>query len=315
MTRYKYLALAIGLGFLAACSPSGEGGQSVDDGAVASNTIPAASAVAGPALWRVADEDTTVFLFGTVHVMRPETEWLKDEIVTIIKDADAIYLEADVEGAAAQNAVVEAVTRLGLYTDGSTLSDRLDASEEEELDDALEVLGVPPSGFDNLQPWFAAIQLSDVHLQNQGFSRNAGVERVLGDAASAAGVPKRFLETGAEQIELLASISEDGQIAMLVETARQIEEEPDLLDVMITEWLEGDVQSLGALIAEDETFVSAETTAIMLTDRNRNWARQIDELLEQEAGEYFVAVGAAHLVGEDSLQDQLKGFGHIADRL
>ncbi|MEO0881308.1 MAG: TraB/GumN family protein [Pseudomonadota bacterium] len=305
--------------FAAACS-----GQSETEGAVPTQTTvdPAPFVVSAgtedssrPALWRVSDDDTTVFLFGTVHILRPNTDWLRDDVLEAVRDADAIYFEADVESTSAQTILVQAVTDLGLYTDGSTLSDRLDEEEQQEVAEALEILGIPPSGLDNMRPWLASIQMSDVHLTRRGFNRDDGVERVLTQEAKRAGVPTRFLETGAHQVELLASISEGSQIDMLVETARQIEDEPDTLDTMIEVWLEGDTDALGQLVEEDETFVSEEATAIMLTGRNEEWARQIDTLLDNEAGQFVIAVGAAHLVGEDSLQDQLQDFGHTTDRL
>ncbi|MEO1405214.1 MAG: TraB/GumN family protein [Pseudomonadota bacterium] len=271
--------------------------------------------VEGPALWRVSDEDTTVFMFGTVHVLKPDIDWLSDDVRDIVRDADAIYFEADVESTVAQTTLVRAVTDLGLYTDGSTLSERLDDDQLREVNETLELLGIPPTGLDNMRPWLASIQLADLHLTQQGFAMDSGVERILAREAKITNVPTRYLETGAEQISLLASISEETQIEMLVETARQIEDEPNLLDEMITEWAEGDVAALSELVAEDETFISEETTTIMLTGRNENWARQIDELLEAEAGQFVVAVGAAHLVGEGSLQEKLQDFGHTTDRL
>lgn len=273
------------------------------------------SFVGSPALWRVADEDTTVFLFGTIHILRPDINWLRDDVRQAVKDADAIYFEADVDSTAAQRNLVEAVTDLGLYTDGTTLGQRLDEDQRREVAETLELLGIPETGFDNMRPWLASIQMSDVHLTRLGFDRDSGVERVLNQEAMLAGVPTRFLETGARQVELLASISEDSQIDMLVETAKQIEDDPVALDRMIVEWLEGDEAELGQLIMKDETFASEEAAAIMLTNRNEDWARQIDELMEKEAGQFVVAVGAAHLVGEGSLQEQLVVFGHSADRL
>ncbi|MEM6900387.1 MAG: TraB/GumN family protein [Pseudomonadota bacterium] len=269
----------------------------------------------GPALWRVADEDTTVFMFGTVHVLKPDLDWLSDEVREIVRGADAVYFEADVDSTSAQTSLVRAVTEFGLYTDGSTLSERLNDDQQREVQEALELFGIPAAGIDNMQPWLASIQLADLHLNQQGYDQDSGVESVLTEEANRGNVPLRYLETGVEQIELLASISEATQIEMLVETARQIEDEPNILDDMIDEWVEGDVAALAELVAEDETFISEDATAIMLTGRNENWARQIDALLAAESGQFVVAVGAAHLVGEGSLQEQLQDFGHTTDRL
>ncbi|MEO1475631.1 MAG: TraB/GumN family protein [Pseudomonadota bacterium] len=308
--RGLVLSLAT-VALLQACSPSNDTAPDIADVERPVATID----IEGPAIWRVADEDTTVYLYGTVHVLRAGTDWLDEDIVDMLSGSDALYFEADVDSAVAQSELISAVTELGLYTDGSTLSERLDEAAEKEVDEALALLGVPRSSFDNMRPWLAAIQMSDLHLMGQGFSRDGGVERILGQRARSASIPLRYLETGAEQIELLSGLSEDSQIDMLVETARQIEDEPDILDEMIAEWAEGDVEALATLVTEDETFVSEEATEVMLTNRNANWAVQIDALMNDEAGVFFVAVGAAHLVGDGKIQDQLQDFGHIADRL
>ena len=268
----------------------------------------------GPALWRVADEDTQVYLFGTVHVLRPDTDWLRDDIRATVAMADAVYFEADVESLSSRAELNETVTRLGLLTDGTTLRDLLDEPDETEVSEAAMQLGIPFSGLNNFQPWFASIALSDVHLERQGFRRSDGVDRMLAAEARRLGRPVRYLETGAEQITLLAGISTEAQIGMLVETARQIGDDPDLLDRMIGEWLEGDVAELGELVARDNTFAAGEAYDVMLARRNERWGEQIAGLLDAEPGTFLVAAGAAHFVGAESVQEQLAERGLAVDR-
>lgn len=274
----------------------------------------AATEPAGPAIWRVADEDTEVYLFGTVHVLRPETDWLRDDIREAITSADAVYFEADVESLPSRAELNETVTRLGFLTDGTTLRDLLDEPDETDVSEAAMQLGIPFSGINNFQPWFASIALSDVHLEQQGFRRDEGVERTLAAEARRLGRPVRYLETGAEQITLLAGISRDAQIDMLVETARQIDEDPDLLDRMIGEWLEGDIAELEGLVARDNTFAAGEAYDVMLAQRNARWSEMIADLMDKEPGTFLVAAGAAHFVGGQSVQEQLAARGLIVER-
>lgn len=308
--RTVLIAISAAFCGLGACSGSEEGSFTEQ-----ARTAAEAETRTGPGLWRVADDDTVVYLFGTVHILRPGTEWQVETVDTALAEADAVYFEADVESTRAQRDLNETVTRLGLYTDGRTLRDVLDEAAEREVDEAAVQLGVPLQSFDNFQPWFASFALTDIHQEKQGFDRSVGVERILGASARQAGKPIRFLETGAEQISLIASVSETEQIALLVQTAEQIEAEPDYLDRLVAEWAEGDVSALADMISDDEAFGSGEIYDRMLKGRNANWAEQIGDLLEDEAGTFFIAVGAAHLAGSDSVQEMLTEDGLVVARV
>jgi uncharacterized protein YbaP (TraB family) len=268
----------------------------------------------GPALWRVADEDTIVYLFGTVHTLRAETRWETPLVLDALKNADAIYFEADTEDAAAQNAITETATRLGLYSDGRTLREVLDEQAEREVEEAATLLGIELQGFDNFKPWFASTALSNIHLESRGFDSRLGVEKIISSQARNLGKPIRYLETGAYQLGLLASVPESEQIGLLVQTAEQIEDEPDFLDHLIRDWSSGDVEALANSIAADEAFGSGEIYNLMLRTRNANWSTLITKLMEDEAGTFFIAVGAAHLAGADSLQNLLASNGLVAKR-
>ncbi|MEO9969395.1 MAG: TraB/GumN family protein [Hyphomonadaceae bacterium] len=262
-----------------------------------------------PAMWDVSDEDTQIYLFGTVHTLRPETEWMTGRVSERIEAAKAIYFEADNESQRARDGVEIAVTQHGLYNPGQSLRDVLDDEVEGEVAEATELVGVPLAGFDTFKPWLVSATLSQMYAEELGFDSEAGVETVLGDIARASNKPLRYLETGADQMELLASIPDGDQIDMLVNTAGQILENPTQLDQMVAEWAEGDVDALSALVAEDKTFGEGPAFDIMLKGRNANWTEQIVNLLETEEGVFFIAVGAAHLVGEESVQSMLGARG------
>jgi len=246
---YRGLALILAIGLLSACADT-------KPESFADKVRQAAeeAAFTGPALWRVADEDTTVYLFGTVHTLRPETRWEVPIILDALEAADAIYFEADTVSPAAQNEISEVLTERGLFTDGRILQDVLPEDAEREVEEATDLLGIPSQSIHNFKPWFASMQLSSVHLQNRNFDSSLGVERVIGAEANARGTPIRYLETGAYQLGLLASVPEAEQVAMLVQTAKQIEDDPDFLETLISEWAEGDVPTLADLIANDIVF-------------------------------------------------------------
>lgn len=262
-----------------------------------------------PAMWDVSDEDTQVYLFGTVHTLRPDTVWLRGRVRERLEAATAVYFEADTESQRARDGLEIAVTQHGLYRPGTTLRGVLDDALEPEIAEATELVGVPLSGFDSYKPWLVSVTMAQMLSEAQGFEADAGVEAVLGEIARDAGKPLRYLETGAEQMTLLASIPEAIQIKMLTQTAEQMLEDPLQLDRMIAEWVEGDVEGLVPFFEEDEIFGEGPGFDIMLKGRNANWAEQIATLLGTETGVFFIAVGAAHLAGDDSVQAMLSARG------
>lgn len=304
-----YGLFALGLGLLVACGQTAS--ESFTDKV---RDAAAEEAFTGPALWRVADEDTVIYLFGTVHTLRADTRWETQSVQAALEAADAVYFEADVVSPQAQNDITRAVTQLGLYTDGRTLGEILPAAAEKEVEDAARLLGLRLQNLYNYKPWLASLQLSNIHLESRKFDTDLGVEKIIGAQANRRGIPIRYLETGAYQLGLLASVPEAEQIAMLVQTAEQIEDDPDFLDKLIIEWAEGDVPSLADMIADDDVFGSGEVYNLMLRTRNANWSDQIAALLQDEAGTFFIAVGAAHLAGEDSVQALLGASGIQATR-
>ncbi len=304
-------ALLAGLLVLGACSEAGPGDTAPPPPAepAIAEADPVNPPPGEPALWTVADEDTTVHLFGTIHILRPETEWRTEALDTILGSADAIYFEADVTSEAAQQAMARLVPELGVYTDGTTLSDVLDEAAEQEVKEAADVIGVPMAAMERMKPWLATVQLSMLALQKQGYAADSGVEIVISEAAADTGTPLRYLETGEQQLRYFADAPIADQIDFLVASAEQIETDPGLLDRLVTEWAEGDVDALGDLMADPEVLGSEKIYESLIVERNRNWVGQIEQLMANEAGTFLIAVGAGHLAGEDSVVEMLRARG------
>lgn len=262
-----------------------------------------------PALWTLADEDTTIHMFGTIHLLKPGTEWRTEALDTALEDADAIFFEADVTSAEAQATAAQLVPRLGVFTDGRKLSDLLDEDEEREVREALELVDMPMSAMEPLRPWFAGLQLSVMALQDQGYEPQSGVEMELGAWARETGTPTRYLESMEQQLRFFADLPEDDQVDLLVSSAIQIEDDPGLLDRLVEDWAEGDLDDIADMLAEPDALGSEGVYDVLIVERNRNWVDQIETLLDDEAGTFLLAVGAAHLVGEDSVVEMLRAEG------
>ncbi|MEL6258963.1 MAG: TraB/GumN family protein [Pseudomonadota bacterium] len=265
---------------------------------------------AAPPVWTISDDDTTIHFFGTVHILPPDVEWRSPAFDAAFEAADAVYFEADTQSANAQVEALSAITSTGFFTDGRTLTEVLDDAEEKEVVEALDILGAPIASFNPQKPWLAGLNLQSMFAIARGYETDAGVEVVLTKDAEAAGKPLRFLEGVAEQIGILAGIPEDDQIAFLVASAISIEDEPEALDLLVAEWAEGDIDALSAMVADVDAFGAQEVYDALLTTRNENWTGQVEALLDDEAGTFLIAVGAAHLVGPDSLPAMLRARGY-----
>ena len=262
-----------------------------------------------PALWTLSDEDTTIHLFGTVHILRPEMSWRTEEFNTAFDNAGTLVMEVDMQSDEGQQAVMQDFMQRGLYQDGRTLSGQLSESDLAVLENALEPLGVPVSALDPMEPWMVAVNLSVLKLQQEGFDPGAGVEQVLVAEAEEDGKDFEFLETAAVQADIFDTLPPEVQKTFLYETALTLDDSTTMLDQVVEEWADGDVEGLGELVANPDTGGGEGIYDALFIERNENWVPKIEALLDEE-GTFFVAVGAGHLAGPDSVITMLRDKGY-----
>lgn len=263
---------------------------------------PAAAATtdADPALWVVKDDDTTIYLFGTVHVLRPGLSWFDEAVKTAFDASDEVVLELVLPDDATAQA---AVMKHAVNTSGTTLTAMLPEDERAAYLQSLTNIGVPPAALDQYQPWFAATNLSIMTLMKAGYDANSGAEKVITAAAKEAGKPVSGLETMDQQLGFFSGLSKDSQIALLTSTVEELPNATKMTDDMVAKWGAGDPQGLGELMNESlrET---PELSKVLLADRNARWAEWINTRMAKP-GTVFIAVGAGHLAGNDSVQAML----------
>jgi uncharacterized protein len=302
------LGAVLGLGFAGAVAfrPVQALAQTVEvaPAPAAARAVPQAEGK-GPALWVVRDADSTLYLFGTVHVLRPTTAWGSPRVDAAFDSADQIWFE--ISNPDDQAAVVPLIQQYGLSPD-RPLSSLLTAEEMTTLNNVAAGAGLPPGQIDVFRPWFAGLALSMAPLLKAGYDPQSGVELVLKARAGAAGKPIQGLETIDKQISILAGMSEADQLAFLRTLLESYDEASVELDRMVGAWAAGDVATLEAVAV---TEMQSETPALyeaLLVRRNTDWANQIQTMLEG-SGTAFIAVGAAHLAGDDSVQEILEDRG------
>ncbi|WP_084421065.1 TraB/GumN family protein [Henriciella litoralis] len=269
----------------------------------------ATSGSGSPALWTLSDDDTTIYIFGTVHLMRPDMEWRTAEFSEAFDSADKLVLELDMESPEGQREMAKDFMSKGLYGDGRTLSSELSEGDLEALESALDSLGLPIAAINPMEPWMAAINLSVLRLQKDGFDPNAGVEQILLADAHEDGKSFGYLETASIQADIFDTLPEPVQKEYLYETALTLDDTTKMLDQVVEEWSDGDVAGLGTLVANPDTGGGEGVYDALFLSRNQNWAPKIADMLD-EPGTVFIAVGAGHLAGPDSVITMLRDEGY-----
>lgn len=254
----------------------------------------------GPALWKVSDEDTTIYLFGTIHVLPKELQWYDAEIDAALTSADTVVTELAMDPAS-EAAQQQVGMQLGLFSDGTTLRSVLDEEQKARYEAAVTGLGAPAEAFDPFEPWLAAVTLTFIPMMQQGYDPASGVDKVI--ISKAGDRTQEALETIEFQLGIFDGLPMEKQVEFLMEAVDSMPETASFLDSMVSEWAEGDADGLAAIMNENMTDTALADA--LLYQRNANWADWIEERLESTPGTVFIAVGAGHLAGDKSVQDYL----------
>jgi uncharacterized protein YbaP (TraB family) len=265
--------------------------------AAAANPLPDAD----PALWRVSDEDTTIYLFGTFHALDGKAEWFNDEVKMAFDRSDELVLEtlAPEDPAKMQSLVAKYATDKS----GKPLSAKLSPAGRKAMAAALAELGAPPAAFDRFKPYFASIAITAVRMQKLGFAVDKGAEQTLKTAAKAARKRVGQLESPASQMAMFDRIPEQEQILSLEQLLGNLDRLPQDTQRMLTAWNRGDVAGFKAIM-DGVTREGPKAHKVIFSDRNAEWADWIDKRMD-DPGTVFIAVGMGHLAGKDSVQKWL----------
>ncbi len=268
-----------------------------------------------PALWVVKDADTTIYLFGTVHALPHGMEWLEGPLAAALDSSDELVSEiVDPDPAAMQSAVLT----MAMLPAGQNLRGLLDPAQKSKFEAALTGLGLAKDAFDRFKPWYAAVALATLPLLREGLTMEDGVEAALAARPARTGPglagkrPRTALETAQFQLGLFDSLPLANQLNYLSSVMDALPAMKTDTATMIAEWGLGHPDKLADLLdaEEDDPLIMDR----LVTQRNKTWATWIHARLARP-GTVFVAVGAGHLAGEQSVQHQLAGQGITTTRV
>ncbi|SDG83195.1 TraB/GumN family protein [Pelagibacterium luteolum] len=271
--------------------------------------VPAMAQSPEPPIWVVSDEDSTVYMVGTVHVMREGIEWQSTAVADALAKADEVWLE--IPDLTPPDNLGGMIMRLGMAPD-RPLSSLLDSDEMADLEAILEEHNVPLDGFDSMRPWFAYLQITGLMLMEAGFDPEDGIDAQIKAQADELAVPVRGFETFEEQFDMLSGMDEDVQLDVLRQTIAEYEEAKADLSVQLESWIDGDLELLEAETLEIARDLEA-FYEILFVERNIGFVNGIEAILEGE-GTTLVAVGLGHYVGPDSIPTLLEERGYTVER-
>ena len=236
---------------------------------------------ARPALYVVNDEDTVIYLFGTFHALDGKSEWFNDEVQTAFSGSDELILETIVPAYLLKKPV-QRVPQRGM---------------------GLQPVG-PYAGSASFLTTSKTVMSAG---RSRGMSTDQGADAILREAADEVGKPVGGLETFEFQLDMFGKMPGAKAPSNPEEAERTKAAVSAMLERLQASWNRGDIEGFTPMLQQMEAS-SPRTYKLLFNDRNNRWAYWIAKRLKQP-GVVFVAVGAGHLAGKDSVQEKLSLYG------
>ena len=269
-------------------------------------------------LWQVespalAGKGTELYLFGSIHVGKPDFYPLPEKIEAIYRDSDYVVFEVDPNTATDPAVIVSMQTR-GMLPQGQTLEDVVAPEIIRDFRRIMGDVGLPAENFMGMQPWFLTLMLTGLQMNALGYQPQYGLESYfLSQKPESAEILE--LESIQEQIGFLQQLNAESYLAY---TLKSFDTGTSEIESLVSAWQCADKESLTEMLFADfaeETLSDSDRIDMealmeaLYTNRNIDMAETIGSFAEAAPGQYFVVVGSAHLLGEDSVITHLREAG------
>jgi uncharacterized protein len=269
-------------------------------------------ALAEPAMWRVSNGTSEVILFGTLHELPKDVVWRGPRIFDRIDAAQALVVEIDLPDD--PYVLAATVSKIGIRLGLPPLVQRVSPANRVRLTAAIDSAKLPVEALNNMKTWLAAVTLSNAAVDHAGYSPKDGVDATLIAYARTGAKPIVALETPEQQLGYFDVLPESDQRALLNATLDDMPTTKADTDKLVVGWLAGDTDSILADF-DKEMHKTPGLFDVLVRQRNTRWADWIAGVLGKPDSKIFVAVGAGHLAGPDSLQTLLTAKGFTVERL
>jgi uncharacterized protein YbaP (TraB family) len=257
-------------------------------------------------MWEIKGEHNTVYLLGSIHLLRQMDHPLPTVIESAYQDAETLIMEIDMDDLDPMAAQV-AFTEHGVLHDETTLRDLMGDELYQQASEAAAAINIPLELLAKTEPWYAAVTTEIMVLSRIGFNPNLGIETYMTAKAVGDNKPIEGFETIEEQLAFLDGLPLAAQRDMLLSTLLEGAEIKEMMDGMIDAWRHGDLDYLNDVLLDSFAKFEAINKAL-ITDRNERWVIQTMELLDDD-DDYLIVVGAMHLVGKGGVPERLAREG------
>jgi uncharacterized protein YbaP (TraB family) len=260
-----------------------------------------------PVAWHIHTGHSEITLFGSLHMLPANMEWLTPDVLHSINRADVFVFEVPTDDISRTTLNAMLDTR-GALPAGQSLRAQLPAESQADFDAVMAAEHLSATVTDREKPWLASLQLTLADTMNRKYYPDAGVDYVVMSWANSHNRQVRYLETVNEQLAMLVPEQSEGdQLNEFETTLKRVQQEERDLDPLIDAWGKGDVAKLHSMIERDFEG-HPDTEKRLITDRNQEWTAKIEKM----AGEwrnFFIVVGAAHLTGPEGVPALLRKDG------
>lgn len=272
----------------------------------------AAKDAPGPAIWRIADEDTTIYLFGTIHILEPDLKWRSKALDRVIRQADELVVESSTADFEKTEGPLTAMMEAEFAVKRPKLIDRVAKNKRESVRRTIVASGMPAEMFDMLPTWMAVFALGMGGIDGSA-TEEAGADATLEQLFLKARKPVVSVE---DPDAVLAAIRKLPEAELL----RLLEDDSAAADSGVppgaagedVEWARGDVSGLAEGLGEED--LGPALYGALIRDRNAAWTGWLVERMKRP-GTVLFAVGAGHLVGPDSVQTMLAARDVASQRI
>ena len=263
-------------------------------------------------LWKVVSKDSTVYLLGSVHLLKSDVYPLSQAIEQAFRDSTKLVLEVNLDSLNSPDAQ-QMILSKALLPDGKTLNETLSQATYQALRQKVEALGLDIEALKRMKPWFLSLSLVVMKMQQLGYDAQHGVDRHFFDRARKTNKEVLGLETADFQINLLDSLPAKTQEESLLQTLKELDQFEREFEQVVHAWAAGHDKQLDNLLLESFKEYP-DVYAKLISERNQSWLPKIENHF-QGRSKTLVVVGAAHLIGRDGVVELLRQKGYSVEQL
>jgi uncharacterized protein len=263
-------------------------------------------------LWKITSKSNTVFLLGSVHVLKQDAYPLDKSIEMAYENSPRLFFEINLDEVDAQK-LQQLTIAEGTYLDGRTIKDDLSKQTYEFTKKTLTDQGLSIEQFKQLKPWLLAITVESNELQRLGFDQSQGIDNYFYERAKKDKKKIDSFETAEYQLTILSDMPASMQETQLLQTMKDIGDVQNEVNAVIDAWKSGNEEALDTILLKSFQDYP-DVYQRLITDRNKSWLPKIESLIGQKENTMII-IGAAHLVGKDGILAMLKQQGYQVDQL